>query len=67
MTDNIKTGACEDRTPQYVRCGSCDHQWIGFYLPIEVTMLSKIGGGMRCPSCGGDSRDIFLSDGEDDA
>lgn len=54
----------ETRKPQWVRCGECGHEWIGLYMPIEVNRLSKIVKGMCCPSCAADSKQIYMTQGE---
>lgn len=54
----------EAKRPQWVRCGDCNHKWIGFYAPIEVSKMTRIIGGMFCPKCAaaGDfsSKSIFI-------
>lgn len=52
----------ENKRPQWVRCGKCDHEWIGLYLPIEVGELSKIVKGMACPSCASDAKEIYMKE-----
>ena len=54
----------EGRSPQWVRCSDCGHEWIWLYMPIEVSRLSKIVKGMCCPSCAADSKAIYLITGE---
>lgn len=54
-TMRVKT---EDRMPNHVVCGGCQHSWIGFYTPIPVTDFGKIAKGMRCPMCAG--KKIFV-------
>jgi len=51
----------DKRQPQWVRCGQCEHEWIGLYMPIEVNKLTKIIRGMACPSCASDSKQIYLT------
>ena len=54
----------DTRRPQWVRCGECGHEWIGFYAPIEVNRMSKIVKGIHCPSCAADSKQIYMTQGE---
>lgn len=56
---------CE-RTTQWVQCGQCSHEWVGFYVPIDVKDLGKIIEGMRCPACTADSTKIYMKMGNKD-
>lgn len=44
----------EAKTPFWARCAACGHCWAAAYLPMDVETFAKtIGGGRRCPACGG--------------
>lgn len=54
----------ETRNPQWVCCGECGHEWIGFYTPISVRSLSKIVRSACCPSCSSDAKKISIKLGD---
>lgn len=56
----------EAKRPQWVRCGDCNHKWIGFYAPIEISKMTRIIRGMCCPSCAADSKQIYMTQGGKD-
>ena len=45
----------EEKSPLIVHCGadSCGHEWAAAYLPMEVTALTSVLSGARCPLCAG--------------
>ncbi|MCX2696361.1 zinc-ribbon domain-containing protein [Ochrobactrum chromiisoli] len=44
--------------PFWLRCGSCDHEWIGLHTPMEMSEFSRRLASITCPSCGAD-KNIF--------
>ena len=51
----------EKREPFNVICGGCEHIWTAAYTPMEMGVFAKLLKGVRCPNCGGASKNIFLS------
>lgn len=40
----------EERTPFYVHCAKCSHQWVVAYMPMPAEMFGKFKNA-RCPMC----------------
>jgi len=40
------------RTPQYVRCGSCHHLWIGVWCGLTLERTAAVLESLACPMCG---------------
>jgi hypothetical protein len=55
----MSTGT-EARTPLFVHCRTCKHEWAPVLLPIEVGIMATILKSTRCPSCGSASKDHAL-------
>lgn len=43
--------ADEDKTPFWVHCGKCNHQWAPCFLPITAEAFGKMTH-IVCPACG---------------
>jgi len=39
------------KTPLYVHCGGCSHEWAAAFLPLSIQVIAKIGKS-PCPMCG---------------
>ena len=44
-----------------VLCIKCSHQWTALYLPMKSTEVAKVVGGLHCPSCSADAREIMVT------
>jgi hypothetical protein len=42
----------ERRTPVYLHCRPCDHQWIAAWLPMEMGKFARLMKKATCPMCG---------------
>lgn len=42
----------EEHQPFYVHCKSCEHQWVAFYVPMELIKVAEICKRQICPNCG---------------
>lgn len=38
------------KTPFWVRCGDCKHEWVAFYTPILLSLMERFGD-VCCPQC----------------
>ena len=50
------------RQPSWVRCKSCQHRWIGFYLPLPIEEAGRVMKSLTCPSCGAPAKELLLLD-----
>jgi hypothetical protein len=41
-----------EKTPFWVRCNDCSYEWIAFYTPIQLSLISRFGDTC-CPMCAG--------------
>lgn len=41
----------EPRSPQWVRCAKCQHEWIGMYVPMHIADATRVMKNMTCPMC----------------
>lgn len=46
-----------------VKCNTCGHKWIGFYLPLPINQAVKIMKNLTCPKCAADASQIMVFDG----
>jgi hypothetical protein len=44
--------APDDRTPVYLHCRPCAHQWIATWLPMELDTFARLLKQSLCPLCG---------------
>lgn len=44
----------DGKTPLWVRCRTCTHEFIGAYLPMSASSMSAVLGNAHCPACGAD-------------
>ncbi len=49
----------EQRTPQWLTCDTCQHAWVGMYLPIDMALWSRLARAARCPMCGAKPRHVY--------
>ncbi|MBN8901376.1 MAG: hypothetical protein J0H57_10120 [Rhodospirillales bacterium] len=47
----------EEKSPVWVNCGECGHEWVLFYTPIAASDVAKFSKS-RCPMCVG--KKIFM-------
>lgn len=52
------------RTPLMVRCKDCGHGWAVGFTPMPLGRMGSLLRAARCPSCGANSRKIFIDTGE---
>lgn len=44
-------GGTEKGTREFwVHCGDCPHEWVAFYTPIQLSLVSRFGK-ICCPKC----------------
>lgn len=51
----------EKSTPQWLLCGECGHEWVGFHIPIDVRKLNKVLKNTHCPLCAADHKKIYMT------
>lgn len=51
----------EVRNPFHVRCATCKHVWVGFYVPMEMAKCAEVMGALHCPMCGADASRITMA------
>lgn len=49
----------EKRSPVYVHCQLCQHEWVPVYTPIEINAFLKALKAASCPMCG-KSEHVFM-------
>lgn len=49
----------EPKTPQWVKCKPCGHQWIGLYLPMIARDAARVMGRLTCPMCAAGANQCF--------
>jgi len=48
-----------DGTQVVVHCGSCGHEWIAAYLPMDASKFAKVLARQACAKCG-ETKKIFM-------
>lgn len=51
----------EEKQPFWAKCAGCNHCWICAYYPVELHLMGKILGGLHCPMCGADAKNIRVA------
>jgi len=41
-----------DRQLFWAHCVSCNHEWVAFWTPMDVSKVAEIGKRSICPACG---------------
>ena len=57
MTAQRSTEA-EPRVPFWAKCKPCGHVWTCAHTPMMLTAMGKLLGGLHCPMCGADAKQI---------
>lgn len=50
----------DERSPAFVWCGECKHEWAFAYLPLDSRKFLRALRSLCCPMCAAPPKKIFM-------